>query len=482
MCLVFAGMMAGTPIEGGGRTDFVTPINSTCYIVKAGAPVYEGGAADPLCRNYHPDLGIADGSTAISTYADLFWTEAVDEGELIFTGSLSYELYYSMYGRLKSYTTEDGGAYFQTRARVGFTESYPIRATLPGSGYGRFLGFNEPPPSIGQLLVPKVVVDFPVFRLGEEAVIAVINVDLPPSYLDENWWGIYNGGGYLLRWYSADAPASIPEPSTYMMLGTGLLGLWWRKRRRSRSDRPTCARSVKHLLLLTSLGGALSGAPTSGTAFSDEPLGPTLSCYIAAFNAGSQSTAYEGGAADPLCRNFHPNLGIESLETTVDSVNSAFGWDGDDAGDINGFLGSTAEFLLSTPLPTWEDTATGILYETRLRTSAINRLIPIIANIPGTGFGQFFSSGVVFSDSPIGAVPAFLSHEFPMFELGKPSTVAFLKLRVNDGGYLSHSFVSISGSAQSEQLKLTRIPSEVPEPSTAFLVLPALAAALAFRR
>jgi len=230
MCLAFAGIISGAPLEGSISTTFTISPSTSCSIALASVPVYEGGSEDPLCRNYLPELGIADGPILNSGQADLSWIEAVDDdGAHIFTGVLSTEIFYYMQGLLRSYDPTGVGPLYQTRLKIEFDHSIPIRATLPGSGYGRFTGAIEQPPSVGMLWTPDISVEYPVFALGQESVVAVINYSLSRRYLDENWWGVYNGQSQLLRWAAAEP---VPEPST-ALLALPAIGwmIWLRKRR-----------------------------------------------------------------------------------------------------------------------------------------------------------------------------------------------------------------------------------------------------------
>jgi hypothetical protein len=246
LLFTFAGMMLGATIDE--RTYFsATNTSGTCSIVNNGVPVYTGDDTDRLCRNYRPEVGVGEGDITNFAYADLAWAEVEDEGERIFTGTLGYEFYYYMYGMLRSHTTEDGSR-LQTRVEVSFNESFEVRATLPGTGYGRFLAFSESPPSVGLLRVPAISVEFPSFQLGLESVVAIINVSLPPTYLDEDWWGAYNGGGFQLGWSPEAAPleatgfqragrftaeTETPEPGTAFLVAGSLAGVLTRRLIRS---------------------------------------------------------------------------------------------------------------------------------------------------------------------------------------------------------------------------------------------------------
>jgi hypothetical protein len=234
----------------------------------------------------------------------------------------------------------------------------------------------------------------------------------------------------------------------------------------------------------------MAGSTINETIFVTEPLSPTLGCYISASNGVTQSTVYEGGDADPLCRNFSSESGIDTLEPSVDSMGTAFQWNIDEQGNVSGSLGAVSEFWLAAPLPMWED-ATGILYETRLRVPPMSKTIPIVAQIPGAGRGQFWATSSTINWGHTIA-PAFVSFSFPEFELGEEATIGFLTVSTR-GGYLSHEYAAVSGSAYSD-LILVRSPvsrgarssrlllnTEIPEPGTAFLFAGSIAGVLTRR-
>ena len=223
---VFTG--AADPVVFG-TVDFLVEVNNpvtSCAIQSNGSDVYVGDASDPGCNGYAPgEVGIWS-----KPLHEVFWAmewvvpedEDPDDPDLI---------------DVFIYATAEYRPHFISRRDLkpvlrilDYGATVNVRANLPGSGRAR-MRLTSPTPVDGgpQSLAPRLTMDLPPFRLGEEATIAVLHIgpdfNLPVQLCSVGCEvsAVYGGsmwGGYIER-----VAEPIPEPSTAALMSIGLAAL-----------------------------------------------------------------------------------------------------------------------------------------------------------------------------------------------------------------------------------------------------------------
>jgi hypothetical protein len=235
LTLWLVGMTAWT----APMLDLGAPIN--CEIVRgSGARVYQGGATDPYCRGYHPDLGV-DGTIEIPTDPIFGFAEVTpgDPDAPAFIGHLDFVSWWAFLPARREVGVDE------TRLWLNFTLPAisirtEIRATFPGSGYLQFSPRTNYEQSWGgSPTLLDVEWEYPVFQRGREQTVAVMVIESGgPITFKGSVSDAYLAIGTTeqgFRAYSVSGPETIhnPEPSTVVLSMIGIAAIGYLKTRRA---------------------------------------------------------------------------------------------------------------------------------------------------------------------------------------------------------------------------------------------------------
>jgi hypothetical protein len=223
--------------------------------------------------------------------------------------------------------------------------------------------------------------------------------------------------------------------------------------------------------VLTVLGLCTQSLSSAPIGFVGGSLAPTsVSCSIERHNQQPGNTrletVYVGSAADPFCRDYHPDLGFDDVNGDVWAL---MGYQTGQDGSVTGGITAVLEYH---PNPR---SVTGTDFDLYTVVDAyFDYAFPLRATFPGTGRAQL-GVGPLEQHGNFNSFPGI---EFPVFDLGEESTVAVALFRV--GVQLSDSTPYgpqplITVITWCNIIELRQVPDElvipIPEPATLLLTL-----------
>ncbi|HYI92305.1 MAG TPA: PEP-CTERM sorting domain-containing protein [Bryobacteraceae bacterium] len=217
---------------------------------------------------------------------------------------------------------------------------------------------------------------------------------------------------------------------------------------------------MKHLLLLVSLGGVLSAAPTN--IVPDE-------CAVIRYSGNGKETVYTGTPDDPHCRVFDPRVGVDDITVDnggyVEEIALPYGQEARGlyirVGDVSLSPYEHAKFFST---PTEE-------YYTIFSVGDLT--FNVRANISGSGYARLVGALSLPEIVSWGGNPIFHPADIwinPVFRLGQESLIATVTFHSTG---LPNSETEYHAYRWSETFAIEEVdvPSQVPEPSTALLAL-----------